>query len=203
MSKPTLTYFDFPGSRGEECRIALHAAGVEFTDNRVKGGPAWLELKPTVPFGSMPVFEIPGKPPLAQSNAILVYIGREHGMHPSDNFEAARHEALMAYVEEGRHHVSPLLRIKEDAEKVRSELATSYLPSWATFVEKQLDKGPFVGGDKLSVADIKLYMFVRWFASGAVDHIAKTVFDGNAKLTSLYKAVAAHPRVAEWVARTA
>ena len=31
----TLTYFDFDGSRGLECRMALHIAGVEFTDNRL------------------------------------------------------------------------------------------------------------------------------------------------------------------------
>ena len=32
MSKPRLIYFDFAGSRGEECRIALHLAGVDFDD---------------------------------------------------------------------------------------------------------------------------------------------------------------------------
>lgn len=204
MSKPTLTYFDFSGSRGEECRLALHAAGVEFTDNRIKAGPAWLELKPNVPYGSMPVLEIPGKPPLGQSNAILVYIGREHGMHPSDNFEAARHESLMAYAEEGRHHVTPILRIGGDEKAAkREELATNYLPQWATFVEKQLGNGPLVAGDKLHVADIKLYMFVRWFETGTVDHVPRTVFARFEKLTRQYQTVAAHPRIADWVARTA
>ena len=204
MSKPTLTYFDFSGSRGDECRIALHAAGVEFTDNRLKPA-AWGELKGTSPFGAMPMFEVPGKPILAQSNAILVYIGREHGMHPSDNFEAARHEALMAYVEEGRHHITPMLRVKDEAEKLakREEIATKYLPQFAVNVEKQLGNGPFVAGDKLSVVDIKLYMFMRWFIGGSVDHVPPTVFDRFEKLTHLYKTVAAHPRVAEWVSRTA
>lgn len=35
MSKPKLTYFDAPASRGEECRLALHIAGVPFEDNRI------------------------------------------------------------------------------------------------------------------------------------------------------------------------
>lgn len=204
MSKPILTYFDFSGSRGDECRIALHVAGVDFTDNRVKP-PQWGDLKATSPFGSMPLFELPGKPVLAQSNAILGYIGREYGMYPTDNFEAARHESLMCYVEEARHHISPLLRIKDEAEKLekRGELATKYLPAWAANVEKQLGDGPFIAGDKMSVADIKLYMFVRWFEKGTVDHVPANVFERFEKLTRLYKAVAAHPRVAEWVARTA
>src|SRR4051812_10283278 len=54
MTKPKLTYFDAPVSRGEECRLALHLAGVEFEDDRIKG-PDWPALKPTTPYGSVPV----------------------------------------------------------------------------------------------------------------------------------------------------
>jgi prostaglandin-H2 D-isomerase / glutathione transferase len=204
MAKPTLTYFDLPASRGEECRIALHAAGVDFTDHRI-AFPTWGTLKATTPFGAMPTLEIPGKPLLAHSNAILVYIGREYGMHPKDNFEAARHEALLAYAEELRHHVTPVLRIKDEAEKLakRTELATTYLPQWGANVEKQLGTGPFVAGETLNVVDIKLYMVMRWFISGSVDHVPTTVFDRSERLTRLYQAVSTHPRVAEWLARTA
>ncbi len=35
MTKLRLVYFYFAGSRGEECRITLHLAGVEFDDVRV------------------------------------------------------------------------------------------------------------------------------------------------------------------------
>ena len=40
MTKPKLTYFDIPTSRGEECRLALHVAGVAFEDNRIRHA-AW------------------------------------------------------------------------------------------------------------------------------------------------------------------
>jgi glutathione S-transferase len=73
MSKPKLIYFDAPVSRGEECRLALHLAGIDFEDVRVPRGD-WQALKPTMPFGSLPVLEIPDKPPLGQSNAILATI---------------------------------------------------------------------------------------------------------------------------------
>lgn len=199
MTKPTLTYFDFSGSRGDECRIALHVAGVDFTDRRLNR-EQWIALKPSAPFGSMPLFDIPGKPTLAQSNAILLYVGREYGLHPTNNFEAAQHEALLAYCEELRHHVGPLLAIKDDTKVAkREELATSYLPSWARNVERQIGDGPFVGGAKLNVVDIKLYMIVRWFEKGTVDHVPSTVFADFKKLTALYNAVAEHPRVAAWV----
>src|SRR5262245_57839426 len=101
MSKPKLTYFDISASRGEECRLALHLARDDFLDNRV-ARDAWPGLKPTTPFGSLPMLEIEGQPPLAQSNAILALVGRRHGLHPEDAFEAARHEALMCHVEDLR-----------------------------------------------------------------------------------------------------
>ena len=53
MSKPKLTYFDGAWSRGEECRLAVHVAGVDFEDRRIKR-EEWLDLKPETPFGSLP-----------------------------------------------------------------------------------------------------------------------------------------------------
>jgi glutathione S-transferase len=204
LSKPRLIYFDFAGSRGEECRIALHLAGVDFDDVRVPTAE-WPLLKPQTSFGSLPVLELPGKRPLAQSNAILVYIGRQHGLHPKDDFEAAQHEALMDYVEDLRHTVGPTLRISDEAQKraAREELARNYLPTWGTNVENQLVDHPFVGGDKLHVVDLKLYMVVRWFASGTVDHVPSTVFDHCPKLMSVYQEVGNHSGVKSWLERAA
>ena len=56
-------------------------------------------------------------------------------------------------------------------------------------------------GDRLFVADIKLFHAYNWFAGGAVDHIPKDVFGSYPKFTSLFDAVAKHPRIAEWRAR--
>lgn len=201
MTKPRLTYFDLAGSRGEECRIALHLAGIDFEDNRVKRGE-WAALKPTTPYGSMPILDLPGKPPLAHSNAILGLIGRRHDLHPKDDFEAARHEAMMEYVEDLRHNVGPTLRIEDPAEKKakREELAVNYLPTWGTNADRQIE-GPLFAGSKLHVVDIKLYIIVRWFATGTVDHIPATVFDPFPKLKGLYQAVGDHPGVKAWLAR--
>ena len=202
MEKPRLTYFDLAGSRGEECRLALHLAGVSFEDRRLNR-EQWGELKPTMPYGSIPVLELPGRLPLAHTNAILVYLGRQHELHPKDDFEAARHEGLMNHVEDLRAHVGPSLRIGDPAEKqrVREELARDYLPKWAGYAERHLGDGPFVAGERLHVVDLKLFIAVRWFASGTVDHIPSTVFSDFRKLTGVYEAVKAEPRVVAWYAR--
>ena len=170
MSKPKLTYFDAPVSRGEECRLALHLAGVDFEDVRIQQAD-WPALKPQTPFGGLPMYEEPGHPVLAQSNAILVLIGRRHGLHPTDAFEAARHEAVMHHVEDLRANVGPTIRIKDEAEKKqrREALVESFLPAWGASAEKQLGDGPFFAGSRLHVVDLKLHMAVRWFAGGKVD----------------------------------
>jgi glutathione S-transferase len=202
MTKPKLTYFDAPVSRGEECRLAFHLAGVEFEDNRLPGA-AWAAHKPTTPFGSLPTLELPGKPTLAQSNAILVFIGRNHDLHPSDLFEAARHEAMMAHVEDLRASVTPSLRIAdpEEKKKARQALAEGFIPTWASFAEKQLGEGPFFAGGKLHVVDLKLYMAVRWFATGTVDHVPSSVFDAFPKLKRVFDSVGADERIKAWYAK--
>jgi len=203
MTKPKLIYFDSPTSRGEECRLALHIAGVDFEDVRIDRKD-WPALKPTTPFGSIPVLEMPGRPALAQSNAILVFIGREHGLHPLDAFEAARHEAMMAHVEDLRATVAPTIRIADEAEKkkVREELVASYLPTWANRAEKQIGNGPFFAAAKIHVVDLKLYMATRWFAGGKVDHIPATIFAGFPKLMRVHDHVRDDERIKAWYAKS-
>ena len=203
MAKPRLIYFDAPVSRGEECRLALHLAGIDFEDVRIARDD-WKALKPLTPFGSLPVLEIPGQPPLGQTNAILVLIGRRHDLHPRDDFEAARHEAVMGHVEDLRAHVSPTLRISDEGEKqqARQALAETYLPAWAAFAEKQIaDSGPFFAGDKLHVVDLKLHRAVHWIASGIIDHIPATVFAGFPRLNRVYAAVNDHEGVKAYYAK--
>ena len=203
MSKPRLIYFDFAGSRGEECRIAMHLAGIDFEDVRIKGAD-WPAMKADTPFGAMPVLEMPGQAPLAHSNAILVLIGRQHGLHPADAFEAARHESMMCAVEELRHSITPTLRITDPEQKrqAREALAANELNTWGSQVERLLGDGPFFGGATLQVADIKLYMVVRWLSSGVLDHVPTTVLDHCPKLQRLYAAVGEHAGVKAWLAKS-
>ena len=201
MSKPRLIYFDAPVSRGEECRLALHLAGVDFDDVRIKHED-WPALKGQTPYGAMPVLELPDHPPLAQTNAILVLIGRRHGLHPIDDFEAAQHEAMMQHVEDLRAVVGPTLRMPDSEKKAaREALVAGFLPAWAEAAERNILAGPFFAGAKIHVVDIKLYKTVQWLGSGMVDHIPATIFAGYPKLTGVYDTVRDHPDVMSWYAK--
>jgi glutathione S-transferase len=202
MTKPKLTYFDAPVSRGEECRLALHLAGVDFIDNRIQRAD-WPALKPTMPYGSMPVLELPGAPPIAHCNAILALIGRRRGMHPTDDLQAARHEGMMCHVEDLRARVEPTVVMREDEkQRVREALVAGYLPAWAGFAENNIEGAPFFAGAKLHVVDLKLYMAVRWLVSGKADHIPPTIFAGAPKLMRVHDAVRDHAGVKAWYARS-
>jgi prostaglandin-H2 D-isomerase / glutathione transferase len=199
MTRAKLTYFDAPVSRGEECRLALHLAGIDFEDNRIDPA-AWPALKEQMPYGALPVLELPGHAPFAQTNPILVLIGRRHGLHPTDDFEAARHEAMMQHVEELRHNVSPTLRMSDaDKKAAREALVAGFLPAWGKAAEHNLaSAGPFFGGATIHVVDIKLHMAVRWFLPGKVDHIPATIFAAFPKLMGVHDAVRDHPGVKAW-----
>jgi prostaglandin-H2 D-isomerase / glutathione transferase len=201
MSKPKLYYFDAPVSRGEECRLALHLAGIDFEDVRIKFVD-WPAMKEQTPYGSVPVLELPGRPALAHSNAILVLIGRGHGLHPADDFEAARHEGMMQHVEDLRAVVGPTLRMG-DAEKkaAREALVAGFLPAWARAAERNITAGPFFGGEKIHVVDLKIHMAVRWFSGGKVDHVPATIFAGYPKLIGVHDAVRDHAGVRAWYAK--
>jgi glutathione S-transferase len=200
MTKPKLSYFDAPASRGEECRLALHLSGVDFEDVRVKG-PEWPAVKAQSPFGALPTFELPGKPMLAQSNAILVYIGRTWGMHPKDDFEAARHEMMMNAVEDLRIEIGNTIDLEPEAKKkAREEIAETVLPVWCANAEKQI-AGPFFAGDKPHVVDMKLFMITRWLTGGKLDHIPTSIVAGYGKLMRVHDAVRDHAGVKAWYAK--
>lgn len=193
-----LSYFDFDGSRGLEGRLALTVAGVPFEDVRVGRGQ-WMDLKPTLPFGALPVLEVDGAV-LPQSNAILTWIGRTHDLHPADPWRAAEHEALMQSVEDLRAKVPSARDLPEEDKKVaREAFAHGWLSQWAEVVSSHI-QGPFLEGEHVNVADIKLYVILRAFMSGGYDHIPGSFFDGFPKLKVLHDAVDAHPAVQGWFA---
>lgn len=201
MTRPKLTYFDSPTSRGEECRLAFSVAGVDFEDHRIPRD-AWPALKPTTPFGSLPVLELAGKPAVSQSNAILAHIGRRYGLLPADEWESLRLESLLSAVEDLRHAIGRTFGIKDPEElaKKRAELVDGPIKTWAANMEKQI-VGPFAAGDAISVADVKLFVVLGWLKKGVLDHVPPDVTAPYPKLEKVWKSVAEHPRVVAWYAK--
>lgn len=200
MSKPKLTYFDLPG-RGEVSRLAFTIAGIDFEDHRVPR-TEWGALKPTTPWGGMPILEIDGKV-LAQSNAVNRYVGRLTGLYPvEDAWAAAKCDEIMDAVEDVANHLVSTFSLP-DAEKVarRTELLAGPIGHILAGYERNLkaNGGEFFAGNKLSVGDLKVYGSLRWLSSGALDGIPTTFIAEKYPTLSAFKArLDAHPKIAEW-----
>ena len=52
-----LSYFDFPGGRGEPARLALTIAGIDFEDDRIPLAD-WPQLRESKPLHAVPTVEI-------------------------------------------------------------------------------------------------------------------------------------------------
>lgn len=201
MARMKLSYFDLPGGRGEDCRIAMFMSGVDFDDDRISFAD-WPQRKGDTPLGALPLLSVEGKGTITQSNAILTYLGRTLDMHPSDPWEAARHEALLGACEDLRVVVVPTFYIQdpEEKKKARQELARTSVKQWAALCESEI-AGPFVSGDRLYVVDLRLYVMTQWFVGGVVEHTPADVFDEFPRLLALHAAVGEHEKVVAWYAR--
>ncbi|CAH0725477.1 unnamed protein product, partial [Brenthis ino] len=82
MPKVVFSYFPLK-ALGESTRLLLAYGGQEFEDRRISFPDEWPAIKPTTPFGQLPVLEIDGKK-YAQSVAIARYLGRKYGLAGQD-----------------------------------------------------------------------------------------------------------------------
>jgi glutathione S-transferase len=167
-----LTYFDFDGGRGESVRIALHAAGIEFEDERLSF-EEFGEMRHTLRFSSLPALEIDGNP-VTQSNAILRYIGKMAGLYPEDDLQALYCDEVLDANEDVYHYIVPTLFLQGDELRAARE---KLVAGWLTIYLKGLGQllarggGKYFANDRLTVADLKTLVQVRALRSGGMDHV--------------------------------
>lgn len=107
----------------------------------------------------------------------------------------------MASVEDFREKVSVAKGLTdEQKQQAREAFAAGWMAQWAQTVSDRI-VGPFIEGDALQVADLKLYVILRSTRGGIYDHIAPTALDAWPKLSALFTAVEQHPGVSSWFAR--
>jgi len=200
MPKLVLTYFDFDGSRGEVARLAMHLAGIAFEDRRI-AGKNWPALRDSTPFQAMPILEVDGKV-ISQSNTINRYVGKLAGLYPKDDWQAALVDEVMDAVEDITTRIGSTIELEgEFKKKARETLAAGPIPRFLQQIEARLKAG---GGEwfvenRLTVADLKCYMWVRWLKSGVLDHIPADIVDKHAPLLAKHlERVKNHARIATY-----
>lgn len=183
MPKLILTYFDFDGGRGEAARLAMRLGGISFEDRRIPGKD-WPALRDSMPFQAMPVLEVDGKL-ISQSNTINRYVGKLAGLYPRDDWQAALVDEVMDAVEDISTMIGNTMGLEAAAkQKAREALAAGSIPRYLQQIEARLGAG---GGEwfvenRLTVADLKCFLWVRWLKSGVLDHVPADIVDRHAPL---------------------
>lgn len=202
MPKLKLTYFDFHGGRGEPARLALSIGGIPFEDDRV--GADWPKRKGQTPFGSLPILEVDGQA-VTQSNAINRYVGKLADLYPSDAWQALLCDETMDAVEDISTKISATLFIADEAEKKakREALADGPLKVFLEGLQRSLlQRGDYFAGGRLSVADLKVFVWIRNLKSGKLDHVPTDLPDRVAPaLVEHFRRVENHPGVRAYYAK--
>ena len=177
MAQYKLTYFDFDGGRGEPIRIAFHAAGIEFEDHRISF-EEFMQTRNEMRFTCSPTLEVDGVE-VTQSNAMLRYVGKMAGLYPEDDLQALYCDEAMGALEDLLNRIVATFGLEGDELKAaREELTEGWLSVFIKGLGEILARGgDYVADNRLTIADLKLYMQVRWLRGGAVDHVPTDLID--------------------------
>lgn len=200
MATYKLTYFDFDGGRGEPVRIAFHAAGIEFEDERWSFQD-FQEKRGNTPFNAVPVMEIDGTP-VTQSSAMCRYVGKLAGLYPDDPMQALYCDEAMDAAEDLTHIIVRTFGLEGDElKKAREELVSGWITTFLKGLEGLLVRGggEYFADNRLTVADLKLFLITQWLTSGGLDHVPTDIVSTVApKLAEHYSRIKSDPIVAAY-----
>jgi glutathione S-transferase len=203
-----LTYFDIEGA-GEQIRLALALSGTKYEDERVQF-PDWGSLKPTTPFGQIPVITIDGAAMHAQSGAILRWIGRELSttLYPAEKLleieeaigvvQDMQDSWAPCFFVSGRPtkygHAAGFTKTEEGlalVEKMRTDWIETELPRFARYLTHLMDKNGggmwLASPDGPTIADCKLIPVLRSFTRGHIVHVSPQCLDQYPQLVEYIK----------------
>jgi glutathione S-transferase len=202
MSKPKLVYFDIDGARGEAARLAMVIGRVAFEDDRVKFSD-WESRRPGTPFGALPVLELDGQT-VSQSNGINRYVGKLAGLYPADAWQAALCDEAMDAVEEIATVMWATMSLPAAEKKAQRErLVAGPLSRSLDRLQRRLVArgGRYFADSRLTVADLKVFVWIRHLRSGQLDHVPVDLPDRVApRLVEHYERVKEHPAIKAYYA---
>ena len=194
MANVKLTYFNLK-ARGEPCRLLLAYGGIKYEDERIPPPwdltSTWSSLKPTTPFGQLPILNWDGVE-ICQSMAAARFIAREVGLAGNSSLEQAQVDEVVDVIQDLINAWVKLYFAKDEAGL--KNFADVTAPAALGQLEKKLTArgGQYFVGNNLTWADLHVYMY----ASESVD---KAVLAKFPKLANLVERVGNVPNIKAWV----
>lgn len=203
-----LTYFDIEGA-AEPVRLALILSGTEFDDDRVAFAD-WPAMKPTTPYGKLPLMSIDGGAPKTQSRAMLRWVGStcSDTLYPSSSLYEI--EEAIGLIKDMQDSWGPNLYMgmrpqnygypegysktdegKELVKRMRDTWVQNELPQWLKFIESMIDKngGVWIAStDAPTIADCMAVPTLRNFSRDFIDYVPADTLN-------------AYPKIVEYITR--
>jgi prostaglandin-H2 D-isomerase / glutathione transferase len=132
-------------------------------------------------------------------------VGKITDLYPTDPWQAALCDEVMDAVEDIGTKIAGTLFFPEERKKAqRKTLVEGPIPFYLTRLQRRLEAhgGRYFADDRLSVADLKIFVWIRHLKSGALDHVPTDLPDRvTPKLVEHYKRVKNDPRVKAYYAK--
>ncbi|MBT5000522.1 MAG: glutathione S-transferase [Tateyamaria sp.] len=209
----------------ERVRLALWFGEIKFEDARVTQVD-WPDLKIQSPFGQLPVMSIDGGPYIAQSNAMLQYIGTfapklcpaeqflkvQEAIGIVDDFERAFRPCIVLALEPEKlgYGITPAtsLFVKESPQlrttikALREAFLTNEMPKYCGFFSTMIQKsnGPFLCGVTPTLADCCLAPALERYTLGYIDRVPKNALDDYPVMTEYLTVFKSLPQIVAYEA---
>merc|ERR1712025_202802 len=190
--KVKLTYFNLR-AKGEPARLLLAYGGIKYEDYRVsfEDQREWKAMKPTTPYGSLPLLEWDGTC-VAQSMAIARFLAREVGLAGRNNLEGAQIDEIIDAINDMAQAGAKAFFAKDEA--AMKKVATETIPAGLANIEKRLESrgGQFLVGNAFSWADLHVFDF-------CLNLPDKSCLEKVPKIKDLSERVSKIPNIKCWV----
>ncbi|MCS5532634.1 MAG: glutathione S-transferase [Candidatus Poseidoniaceae archaeon] len=204
-----LYYFPIPG-KAEGVRVALALSNLIWRDNEIMGEQfAQMKDDGQLPWGMVPILQTPFGT-LAESTAILRYIGEIADLTPTDPFQAAKVDEYLDGMEPFSRILSGTFSIEDVDERTKARQAifneegdgTKNLKLLQTKIS-QSSTGWIANTENMSIADIRAFCGIFGLFSGNFDGIDKSILADYPGLLEYHDKVANEPRITKHYANIA
>jgi len=194
MPSYKLIYFPVT-ALAEPIRFLFSYADIEFVDERFDKND-WPKLKPTMPFGKVPVLEVDGKK-IGQSVAICRYLAKQCGLAGKNDWESLEIDAAVDTIHDLRAAIAGYYyESNEEVKGQKLKAAGETVPYYLERLDAQVKKndGYFVGG-ALTWADLTFVGLLDYLNS----MMQENIIEKYENLKKLQKKVEEVPAIKKWI----
>jgi glutathione S-transferase len=181
----------------------MHIGGIPFEDHRF-ASKDFAEIRKTTPLNQVPTLCL-NDVQVTQSDAITRYVGKLAGLYPVDEFQALLCDEVMGALEDINVKIGATFGMEGDALKgARDALVIGPLPRYLRWLQNQLEDhgGEYFSDNRLTIADLKALVILRWLSGGVLDHIPRGLVAAEApKLVEYMNRIAVLPAIAQYYAK--